>query len=126
MRTSVTHAFNSHQLVHERITPNFSQRRINSTQLFGRLVCSLVPPLFSLPMARALFSKTCIDVPGSSAEEVAKQLRDQPRLVTKGLCDSSLEHHQARHIRLTYSPPPHPCEPHLRMGGYTSTSSVTS
>ena len=56
-------------------------------------------------MARALFSKTCIDVPGSSAEEVAKQLRDQPRLVTKGLCDSSLEHHQARHIRLTYSPP---------------------
>ena len=68
-----------------------------STQLnFGRLVCSLVPPLFSLPMARALFSKTCIDVPGSSAERVAKQLRDQPRLVTKGLCDSSLEHHQAR------------------------------
>ena len=78
-------------------------------------------------MARPLFSKTWIDVSGSSAEEVAKQLRDQPSLVMKLRPPRlSLEHHQLPHQTDTPVPPLHPCAPHLRMGGYTSTSSVTS
>ena len=59
-----------------------------------------------LPLARPLFSKTWIDVSGSSAEEVAKQLRDQPSLVMKLRPPRlSLEHHQLPHQPDTPVPP---------------------
>merc|ERR1712193_357455 len=45
----------------------------------------------------ALFSKTWIDVSGSSARDVAKQLRDQ-QMVMKGHRDSSLVHELNRYI----------------------------
>ena len=45
--------------------------------------------LMFILVACALFSKTWIEVSGSSAKEVAKQLRDQP-MVIKGHRDSSL------------------------------------
>lgn len=62
-----------------------------------------------LPMARPLFSKTWIDVSGSSAEEVAKQLRDQPSLVMKLRPPRlSLEHHQLPHQTDTPVLPPPP------------------
>jgi hypothetical protein len=62
-----------------------------------------------LPLARPLFSKTWIDVSGSSAEEVAKQLRDQPSLVMKLRPPRlSLEHHQLPHQTDTPVLPPPP------------------
>merc|ERR1711966_599096 len=48
-------------------------------------------------VACALFSKTWIEVSGSSAKDVAKQLRDQ-QMVMKGLRDSSLAKELNRYI----------------------------
>ena len=55
--------------------------------------------LIFILVACALFSKTWIEVSGSSAKDVAKQLRDQ-QMVMKGHCDSSLAKELNR-----YTPP---------------------
>src|SRR5437870_1083495 len=67
---------------------------------FGHLLEDPLHGLFYITFVLttcALFSKTWIEVSGSSAKDVARQLRDQ-QMVMKGHRDSSLKHELNRYI----------------------------